>query len=870
MVFAKLVPHKFSSRLFVVAFMAGLVPIIIFTILIGAYGRHIQREITRIIEEGYKQDMLHSEVMLREMGEASVYGRITEIARQLDTVVESVPWMTLSDLRRDGKFRELAVETIGETGHTFVFQSRTAIVSFHRDRRLEGRDLRLVFQDLPEFQAILAKSMQGPGTASGYYELKAGDGHIMKRFIYILPLRRLTADRIRLSVAATINVEDFSIRIREAEANNNATKRFLLGASGAAMSAFRRTALLSMGVAMVTLSLMALIMGISLSRAVTRLREATKRVNQGDFSTPAEVRGSGEVAVLMGDFNRMVDRLATTTVSKELLQASEARLREANNELLKEIAERERTEEALAGEKERLSVTLRSIGDGVITADSGGRIILINKAAEKLTGWQQDQAMGMALSQVFRVTGDPSPGQGGDGGSPEGEREEGKSPLNQKVLVAQDGTERVISETRSPIGDKGGSVLGTVIVFRDISLEKRMEEEVLRAQKLESLGVLAGGIAHDFNNLLAVVLGNISFAKMLLKQDRKVTERLAEAERACMRGKDLTYQLLAFARGGEPLHRVAAVVPLIEDSARSCLNGSEVTLSYAFPEDLPPLKIDEEQIRQVIQNMVSNAMEAMGNRGTLKMGAEVVTIGPGNPLALMQGRYVRIFLQDDGPGIAEQDLVRIFDPYFTKKQMGSRKGTGLGLSICYSIVKDHGGLITVESAPGKGSLFHVYLPAVESEEPQLKEQLFAGEGADRKGKLLFMDDDQGVRDVIVEILAHLGYTVRFARDGLEAIEQYEEAARNNEPFDVVIADLTVPDGMGGKELMEQLRTIDPKVRAIISSGFSTDPVLHDFRKHGFLGVVAKPYKVEELCAVLDAVLHDGGREPAEAGEGAPG
>ena len=869
MFFARLVPQKFSSRLFLVTFMAGLVPIIIFTILIGTYGRHIEKEITRIIEEGYEQDMLHSEVMLQEMGEASVYGRITEIARQLDMVIESVPWMTLSDLRRDANFRDLAVEAIGQTGHTFVFESRTAVVAFHRDRRLEQRDLRVVYQDMPEFQAILARSMEGSGTARGYYGLKAGDGHIMRRFIYILPLQRRTADGVRLSVAATVNMEDFSIRIREAEANHNATKRFLVGASGAAMNAFRRTALLSMGLAMAALSLMAFVMGISLSRAVTRLREATRRVNEGDLSTPVEVRGSGEVATFMGDFNRMVDRLAATTVSKELLQASEVRLREANNELLKEIAERERTEEALAEEKERLSITLRSIGDGVITADSGGKIVLINRAAEKLTGWQQDQAMGTALSQVFRVTGDASPSPGGDGGSSEREAEGPKSPLSQRVLLARDGTERVISETRSLIGDKGGSVLGTVIVFRDVSLEKRMEEEVLKAQKLESLGILAGGIAHDFNNLLAVVLGNISFAKMLLKHNEKVSDRLAEAEKACLRGKDLTYQLLAFARGGEPLHRVAAAARLIEDSARSCLDGPGVTLSCAFPDDLPPLKIDEEQIRQVIQKMVNNAIEAMDSRGTLTMGAEVVFIGPGNPLALVQGKYVRIFLQDDGPGIAEQDLPRIFDPYFTKKQMGSRKGTGLGLSICYSIVRDHGGLITVESAPGKGSLFHVYLPVVE-EGPQLSEPAFAEEGAGRKGKLLFMDDDQGVRDVIVEILAHLGYTVRFARDGLEAIEQYEEAARGHEPFDVVIADLTVPDGMGGKELVEQLRTIDPEVKAIISSGYSTDPVLHDFKKHGFAGVVAKPYKVEELCAVLDTVIQAGGTGQAEAGESAPG
>ena len=860
---SSLLPKKFSTRLFLATLIAGLIPVVIFVVLIDIYGSRIEKEITRIIEKGYERDMSRSEIMLREMGEASVYSKVSDIAQQLDMVIQTVPWMTVTDLQKDEKFRELAVQTLGQTGYTFVFDSDTAVVRMHRDLRLENKNLPSVFRHLPELQNILETSLKGPGTAYGYYQLKAGDGNIMKRFIYIIPLHNTTADHARLSVAATINVDDFLTPIKLAEANHNETKQFLIQASKRVIESFRHTGLISMGVGILVVSLIAFfVMGIYLSRAVSRLREATARVNRGDLSTPVKPSGSGEVATLIQDFNSMVDTLAATMVSKQLLQTSEVKLKEANVELRREIADREQTEEALAAEKERLNVTLRSIGDGVITADSEGRIALINNAAEKLTGWQQTQAAGQHLSQVFRVVTEASGNQGQAQDVSVAGKEQAESGLSQKLLLARDGTAKTIAETRSPILDRAGGVLGTVIVFRDITVEKRMEEELLQARKLESLGVLAGGIAHDFNNLLAVILGNISFGKMFLTdKESKVSGRLCEAEKACMRGKELTYQLLAFARGGEPARRTMAAAELIEDSVRSCLNGSAVSVSFSFPGDLPLLKVDEEQVRQVIQRIVKNADEAMGNKGVLDVGAEQATLGPTNPLALRPGSYVRITLRDEGPGIAAPDLQRIFDPYFTKKDLGHEKGTGLGLSICYSIIKDHGGSITVESEPGKGSLFRIYLPA-DGPDGSLQHAVEAEsapdvttEGADgRKGRLLFMDDDRGVRDVMVEILMHLGYQVHFAGDGLEAIEQYREAASAGRPFDVVIADLTVPDGMGGKELVERLRTIDPHVRAVISSGYSNDSVLRDFREHGFQGCVVKPYKVDDLCSVLDRVM----------------
>ena len=300
----------------------------------------------------------------------------------------------------------------------------------------------------------------------------------------------------------------------------------------------------------------------------------------------------------------------------------------------------------------------------------------------------------------------------------------------------------------------------------------------------------------------------------------------------------------------------ADIARLIADCARECVTAPAIELDLSLPDDLFPVKADENQICQVVERMLGNAQEAMEKGGVLKVGAENVVVGPGSGLALRHGNYVRLFVRDQGPGIEEADLNRIFDPYFTKKQMGHQKGTGLGLSICYAVIKDHGGTITVDSKVGKGTLFHIYLPADGHDEiaPDGPAKTAVAAPITGKGKLLFMDDDDGVRDVIVEILVHLGYDVSYAKEGAEAVRYYVHAAQEGRSFDVVIADLTVRDGMGGQELLERLHRIDPNVRAIISSGYSNDPVLYDFRKHGFLGVVAKPYKIEELCAVLDEVM----------------
>ncbi len=376
----------------------------------------------------------------------------------------------------------------------------------------------------------------------------------------------------------------------------------------------------------------------------------------------------------------------------------------------------------------------------------------------------------------------------------------------------------------------------------------RTEDELLKARRLESIGLLAGGIAHDFNNLLTAIVGNISLSKMFVNPEEKVFKRLNEAEKASMRARDLTQQLLTFSKGGAPIKRTASIAELLIDSASFALSGSNVKCEFALPEDLWSVEIDEGQISQVVNNVIINADHAMTEGGMVRVKAENTVLDDKIGLPLNAGHYVKISIEDQGTGIPEEHLPKIFDPYFTTKA----KGSGLGLTTCYSIIKRHEGLITVESKVGAGTTFYIYLPASPrktSGEKNVSEGPIHG-----TGRILVMDDEEIIREVAGKMLSHLGYQVDCAADGLEAIQLYIKAKSEGRPYSAVIIDLTIPGGMGGKEAIQRLLEIDPAIRAIVSSGYSHGPIMSEYRKFGFCSVVAKPYKVEDLSrAVHEAV-----------------
>jgi len=399
--------------------------------------------------------------------------------------------------------------------------------------------------------------------------------------------------------------------------------------------------------------------------------------------------------------------------------------------------------------------------------------------------------------------------------------------------------------------DDEGNLIRTRTVTRDISERRKLENEIVKMQKLESIGILAGGLAHDFNNLLTVVLGNINLARMELEPGHRVEDNLMDAEKGALRAKHLTRQLLTFSRGGAPVRKTASIESLIKESAGFLLRGSNVSCEFCMPGDLWNVDVDEGQISQVINNVIINADQAMPDGGNIIFETANLYVTKDYGLPVSEGRYVRITIKDNGRGISPENLQKIFDPFFTTKQMGS----GLGLAIAYSIVNRHDGHIMVESAAGMGSTFHIYLPASEGGSPQKTAQDITG-AFTCSGRILLMDDDLLVLETGGKMLRRLGYEVVCAEEGEKTLDLYAEATNNGAPFDAVIMDLTIPGGMGGKEAIARLLEMDPDARAIVSSGYSNDQVMANFRKYGFHGVLSKPYSASDLAKTLKDITGD--------------
>ena len=511
--------------------------------------------------------------------------------------------------------------------------------------------------------------------------------------------------------------------------------------------------------------------------------------------------------------------------------------------------ERDQALYTLGDERERLSVTLRSIGDGVIATDDQGVIVFINRITEQLTGWSEQEAIGHPVEQVFHIINEKT---GKRCANPvEKILDQGIiiGLANHTALIAKDGTQRSIADSGAPIRDRNNSIIGTVLVFQDVTLERKTEAELLKVKKTESIGILAGGIAHDFNNILVAILGNINLAAQYLDADGKAMLLLLDAEKAADRAKQLTQQLLTFSKGGNPVKRIESLPELIRESAEFVLHGTGVACNYLIAEDLWMVEVDRGQVGQVIQNLVINSRHAMPEGGTITLSCENVV---DNELAMFQGlhneKYVRIVLQDTGVGIPEQMLEKVFDPYFSTKQEGS----GLGLAITHSIIDKHDGYIQVHSQVGHGTTFTIYLPA--SQEGVVEKTVLVPGATSGTGTILIMDDEEMVLKVTTQMLEHLGFTVVTTRDGKEALAGYRRLLDEGRSVTAIIMDLTIPGGMGGKEAVHEIHQINASAKVIATSGYSTDPIMANCQEYGFSGSITKPFNLSELSRVINIAL----------------
>jgi len=511
-----------------------------------------------------------------------------------------------------------------------------------------------------------------------------------------------------------------------------------------------------------------------------------------------------------------------------------------------DITKKKIDEEKLAAERERLSITLKSIGDGVITTDTDGKIILVNKVAEQLTGWKQEEAKNKKLTEVFNIINEET-------GLPcenpvekvllTGEMVELE---NHTTLISKTGEKRAIADSGAPIKDRKNKTIGVVLVFRDTTEKKKLQEALVKTAKLDSLGVLAGGVAHDFNNLLAGIFGYIELA-LIFSNDPKVNKFLNKAVGAMDRAKSLTGQLLTFSKGGFPIKEPGLLFPFIKKTTKFALSGSNIKCHFKFPEKNVFCNFDKNQMAQVIDNLVINAKQAMPSGGELDIESENIFIK--NHPILNPGNYIKISIKDTGGGIPLKIKPKIFDPFFTTKETGH----GIGLSTSYSIIEKHGGTIEVESEPGKGSVFKVYLPSFETKTREQK-SFEIKENHSGSGIILIIDDEKLVLEMISSMVKTLGYDSELKESPKEAIKFFKEKINSKTKISAVICDLTIPGEMGGRGIVAEIRKFDKKTPVFVASGYSENPVMINPKKYGFTSSISKPFKRSELAKLLNTYL----------------
>ncbi len=530
-----------------------------------------------------------------------------------------------------------------------------------------------------------------------------------------------------------------------------------------------------------------------------------------------------------------------------------AQLERANDLLRVEIENRNRQDAIIIDSEKKYRTLVNSIDDIVLNIDTEGVILFVNQAIHKIAGHDHRDVIGCGLLDF--VHGDDVSGflssllsAGGD------------DPVDARMLVdmicsgsefrmlKKDGSCLWVELRCNPVKDNDGTVIGFRGIAHDITRRKMTEEEMLRESRIDSLGILAAGIAHDYNNLLTAIIGNISLAKITLPKDDPNHAILTDAENASSMAKNLTQQLMAFSKGGSPVRKNTSVRNLLVDTAYFVLRGSQIQIVFDIDNFLWDAVIDRGQIGQVVNNIILNARQSMPEGGLIRIGAENAVVGDNAMVPLKKGNYVRISIEDQGQGIPDDVLPRIFDPYFSTKESGS----GLGLAISYTIVKKHEGLINVASQRGIGTTFVIHLPASlrrEGEPLSVESKKVSS-----SGRVLLMDDEMIILDLGLKAMRHLGYEVVTAANGSEAVRLFREAAEAGNPFDAVILDLIIPGGAGADRVVADLKSIDPAIKAVVTSGYADDPVMVDYGAYGFSGVLVKPFSLDDIEQELARVL----------------
>ncbi|MDQ5985211.1 MAG: Sensor histidine kinase RcsC [Syntrophus sp. SKADARSKE-3] len=509
--------------------------------------------------------------------------------------------------------------------------------------------------------------------------------------------------------------------------------------------------------------------------------------------------------------------------------------------------EQKRIEESLRQSEAKYRILVENTKDLILHVQKDGMILFASEAALPLFGYDPKEMMGKAVLQFVHPDDRHLAKKTLDTAT-----ESGRTESAEFRLTCAEGPYRWVEVAGKYWNNDQTGQMDTIMVIRDIMDRKQADKERLILGKLESAGTLAGGIAHDFNNLLSAIVGNIELALADISVGSDAAECLFVAEKAAWAAQSLTRQLITISKGETPITKVISLASILKEHVAFSLHGASIKAVFSIASDLWPIQCDESQIGQVIRNLVLNAREAMPRGGIITVEAQnIVLQGQSSPTFLPDGNYVKVSISDQGEGIRSDDLPKIFDPYFSTKERGNLKGMGLGLTICHSIIDKHNGVLSVETEPGMGTTFHIYLPAPIN---PLIEEKAVRQVSERSGRILVMDDEEMMRTLLGKTLMRAGYDVDLAKDGEEALSIYFKQRGEGRRYDVVILDLTIRGGMGGVETLSTLREVDPDLKAVVTSGYSDHPVIQDYVDYGFNDVLVKPYRTAKLLKIIAEVM----------------
>lgn len=823
-------------------FISGLIPIVIFTILMSVFANRFQVETDRVIQEGQDGQRHRSEAILKKMAEDIIRQKALDVALQLELYIRAYPEKTVEDLQNDKKFRDIAVQPVG-TGYTAVHDSATAVNRFHQDPKIHNFAL-YSLTGLTGFWDIIERSLNGK-RAGGYYKWKEPNGNMRDKYMYVAPLHERTSDGIQFSVAATTYIEDFAHVLKAAQEVSDDTTRYLMTTLKQIVQSSAKAGFMFMVVGLILVLVLASLVGIYFSRALTALREATRVVNRGKFDAHVKPVMSGDVGELIDDFNQMVAQLSTTTVRKEQLQASEEKLKDINAKLLEEIRERGKAEDRLRVSEELYRSIVENSHDGIVLIADDYKVIYANSEMTRITGYTVEEIIGMDFREFIEesdreLVGDRYVMRRS------GERVPQRYEFN---VLRKDGTRRCVEIISTVIMDSGG-VKKSIAQILDITKQRQATQEkrelalqLQRAQKMEAIGTLAGGVAHDLNNIL---IGLVSYPELILMDlpdDSPLRKSVLTIQKAGERAAAIVQDLLTLARRGVASTEVVNVNDIVQSYLKSPefenlkLHYPKAQVEVRFDPDLLNILGSQVHLSKTVMNLISNAAEAMPDGGKISISTENRYID--RPIRgydqVAEGDYVIFCISDTGIGICPDDLERIFEPFYTKKVMG-RSGTGLGTAVVWGTVKDHNGYIDVESIEGQGTIFSLYFPVtrkkLSSNAEMLKMEDYRGNGE----SILIVDDVEEQQGIAKNILKRLGYSAYAVSSGEEAVAYMKEHSA-----ELLVLDMIMDPGMDGLETYREILTLHPGQKALIVSGFSETERVRETQRLGAGAYVRKPY-----------------------------